>query len=227
MKSLRLIVLFVFLGSLKAFSQDLSRVTSGLDVGLGYQSEVWVPSVTYHQELSLSNFPWFRIGWGVRAWGYYGGRTDMFPKSSAVSSDTLKFGRLSANGASFLLGANFRLWKFDIGANTDLFGVAFGLKRQALYANGGLYDEESGEYYNKYLSSGPATLNALPLVLDKQNGQSEAYIRYWITDRIGVKLAYVHGRVTYASPYKLVNGQTRYSTTFGVPYLALSFPLYN
>lgn len=227
MKSIRLLVLFVLLGSIKAFSQDLSRVTSGIDLGTGYQDKVWVPSVTYHQELSLTNFPWFRVGWGVRAWGYYAGRTDMFPKSNALSSDTLKFGGLSANGVSFLLGANFRVWKFDIGANTDLFGVAFGLKRRALYANSGLYDEEGGQYYNTYLSSGPATLHLLPLALDRQSGQSEAYVRFWITDRIGLKLAYVHGRMTYAAPHKLENGQTRYSTTFGVPYAALSFPLYN
>jgi hypothetical protein len=226
MKSFRIIVLFVFLGSVNAFSQEMSRVTSGVDVGLGYQDKEWVPSITYHQELSLSNFQWFRIGWGVRAWGYYAGRTDMFPKTSALSSDTLKFGRLSANGVSFLLGANFRVWKFDIGANTDLFGIAFGLKRKALYANSGLYSE-GGEYYNKQLSSGPATLNALPLVLDKQNGQSEVFVRFWITDRIGVKVGYTHGRITYSAPVKLENGQTRYSTTFGVPYAALSFPLYN
>ena len=69
MKSIRFIVLFVFLGLSEAFSQDISRVTSGIDVGLGYQDKVWVPSVTYHQELSLSNFPWFRVGWGVRGWG--------------------------------------------------------------------------------------------------------------------------------------------------------------
>lgn len=205
----------------------MSRVTSGVDLGLGYQDKVWVPSVTYHQELTLSNFQWFRIGWGLRAWGYYAGRTDMFPQSNALSNDTLKFGRVSANGASFLIGANFRLWKFDIGANTDLFGIAFGLKRSALYAGSGLYGAEGSDSYNKYLSSAPATLNVLPLVLDKQNGQSEVYARFWITDRIGLKLAYAHGRVTYASPVKLDNGQKRYSTTFGVPYLALSFPLYN
>lgn len=226
MKSIRFIVLFVFLGLSEAFSQDISRVTSGIDVGLGYQDKVWVPSVTYHQELSLSNFPWFRIGWGVRGWGYYAGRTDMLPKASALNADTLKFGKITANGASFLVGANFRVWKFDIGANTDLFGVAFGLKRNALYEGGGLYGE-GGAHYNSYIESAPATLNALPLFMDKQNGQSEAYVRFWITDQIGLKVAYVHGRVTYASPDKLINGQTRYSTTYGVPYVALSFPLYN
>lgn len=202
-------------------------MTSGIDVGLGYQDKEWAPSVTYHQELSLSNFQWFRIGWGLRAWGYYAGRKDLFPQSNAFSRDTLKFGRVTANGVSFLAGANFRLWKFDIGANTDLFGFAFGLKRKALYASQGLFEGEGSDYYNKQLSSGPASLNALPLILDKQNGQSEVFLRFWITDRIALKLAYVKGRVTYAAPVKLDNGQTRYSTTYGVPYAALSFPLYN
>jgi hypothetical protein len=227
MKSIRLIVLFIFIGSTSVFSQDISRVTSGIDLGLGYQDKTWVPSVTYHQELSLNNFQWFRIGWGVRTWGYYAGRTDLLPKSNALSNDTLQFGRITANGLSFLIGANFRLWHFDIGANTDLFGLAFGLKRSALYTKPSLYEGEGGKYYNQYLSSAPATLNAVPLVLDNQNGQSEVYVRYWITDRIGLKLAYVHGRITYASPYKLDNGQKRYSSSYGVPYLAISFPLYN
>ncbi|WP_225865808.1 hypothetical protein [Dyadobacter aurulentus] len=217
----------MFLGSVSGFSQSLSRVTSGIDVGVGYQDKVWVPSVTYHQELSLSNFSWFRIGWGVRAWGYYAGRTNLLPQTNAFSDDTLKLGAVSANGASFLFGANVRVWKFDIGANTDIFGIAFGLRRKALYTKSTFYEGEGRGNYNDYVPSNPATLNALPLVFDKQNGQSEIYLRYWITDRIGLKLAYVHGRMTYATAEKLDNGQKRFSTSFGVPYAAISFPLYN
>ncbi|NIJ55171.1 hypothetical protein [Dyadobacter arcticus] len=227
MRSSRLIVLFVFISSFSAFSQSLSRVSSGIDMGVGYQDAVWVPSITYHQELSLTNFSWFRIGWGVRAWGYYAGRTNLVPQNSAFSDDTLKFGKITSNGASFLLGANFRLWKFDIGANTDLVGFAFGVKRRGLYTKSTLFEGEGAEYYNDYVPSGPSTFNVLPLALDKQNGQSELFVRYWITDRIGLKLGYVHGRVTYSSDVKLDNGQKRFSTSYGVPYAAVSFPLYN
>jgi hypothetical protein len=227
MRSIRFIVLFVFLSSTTTFSQSLSRVTSGIDLGLGYQDKVWVPSVTYHQELSLSNFSWFRIGWGLRAWGYYAGRTDLAPQNTAFSDDTLKFGRITSNGASFLLGANFRLWKLDIGANTDIVGVAFGVKRRGLYTKSTLFEGEGKAYYNAYVPSSPATINIVPLALDKQNGQSEVYVRFWFTDRIGLKLAYVHGRVTYAAQEKLDNGQKRFSKNYGVPYAAISFPLYN
>ncbi|MCF2489028.1 hypothetical protein [Dyadobacter sp. CY347] len=227
MKSFRLIVLFILVGSIQGFTQSLSRVTSGVDLGLGYQEEEWVPAALYHQELSLANFQWFRIGWGVRTWGYYAGRTNLTPKDNALSRDTLEFGRLSANGASFVLGANVRLWRFDIGANTDLFGIAFGLRRNGLYTKPGFSEGEGAKYYNAYVKSNPSTLNFLPLALDNQNGNSEVFVRYWITDRFGVKLGYTSGRITYATEAKLDNGQKRFSKTYGVPYFALSFPLYN
>ena len=227
MKRIRLIVLFLLLGSIPAFSQSLSRVTSGLDLGLGYKDEQWVPAAMYHQELSLSNFSWFRVTWGVRTWGYYAGRTNLIPQNNALSRDTLQFGKITSNGASFLLGATIRLWKFDIGANTDVLGFAFGVKRNGLYTKPSLFQGEGAEYYNKYVASGPASINFLPLFLDKQNGQSEVFLRFWITERVGLKLGYIQGRITYATPVKLDNGQKRFSTTYGVPYAGVSFPLYN
>ena len=129
MKSIRFTILFFRPVPSPVLSQSLSRVTSGIDLGVGYEEEKWVPAVMYHQDLSLNNFPWFHVGWGVRTWGYYAGRTDLTPKNTAASMDTLKFGKITSNGISFLVGATIRLWKFDIGANTDLLGVAFGVKR--------------------------------------------------------------------------------------------------
>ncbi|MCE7039559.1 hypothetical protein [Dyadobacter sp. CY312] len=227
MKIARLAVLLILVFSIKSVGQQLGRVTSGVDLGLGYKEDVWVPSAMYHQELSLNNFPWFRIGWGVRGAGYYANRTDLAPKNTAMSGDSLKFGKITTNTISFLVGANVRIWRFDIGANTDLIAIGFGAKRRGLYSAGKLTNGEGSEFYNTYVSSAPSTLNALPLVLDNQNGQSELFLRYWITDRIGIKLGYVHGRVTYTSSEKLDNGQTRFSHSYGVPYAAISFPLYN
>ncbi|WAC15045.1 hypothetical protein [Dyadobacter pollutisoli] len=227
MKSIRLIVLFIFLSSATAFSQSLSRVNSGIDLGLGYQDKEWVPSVMYHQELNLNNFSWFRIGWGVRTWGYYAGKTNLLPQNNALSNDTLKFGRITANGLSFLVGANIRLWKIDIGANTDLLGFAFGVKRRGLYSKPTFYEGQGAPFYNAYVESKPTMFNVLPLVMEKQSGQSELFLRFWITDRVGVKLGYVHGRMTYMTESKLDNGQKHFSKTYGVPYAGLSFPLYN
>ena len=232
MKIIRIIVFFVCVCSVPAFSQSpgsqsLARVTSGIDLGVGYLDKQWAPSAMYHQELSLRHFPWFRVGWGVRAWGYYTGRKDLLPQTSAVSDDTLKFGRISSNGVSFLMGASIRLWRFDIGANTDLVGIAFGLKRRGLYTKSSAFEGEGQDYYNNYVRSNPATINALPLFMDKQNGQSEVFLRFWITDRIGLKVGYLHGRNTYATEVKLDNGHRRFSNTYGLPFAAIAFPMYN
>ncbi|TDE14643.1 hypothetical protein [Dyadobacter psychrotolerans] len=227
MKSTRLAVIFIVLFSVKIYAQQPARVTAGVDFGTGYKDKTWVPSAMYHQELSLNHFPWLRIGWGVRAWGYYAGRTDLAPKNTSLSGDTLKFGKITSNGLSFLAGASIKLWRFDIGANTDLVGIAFGARRRGLYTQTTLPDGEGAEFYNSYVPSAPSTLNALPLFLENQSGQSELFLRYWFTPRVGLKVGYVHGRITYASSEKLDNGQTRFSQSYGVPYASVSFPLYN
>ncbi|WP_229209059.1 hypothetical protein [Dyadobacter sediminis] len=225
MKCTRLIILLILTTTISCFAQSISRVTSGIDLGTGYKDNALVPSVMFHQELSLNNFPWFRIGWGVRTWGYYANKTNLLPQSSQFSDDTLKFGRITSNGISFLAGASIRLWKLDIGANTDLFGLAFGARRSGLYTKSSLFEGEGAAYYNQYVSSTPSLENALPLVLDKQNGQSELFVRFWFTERIGLKAGYVHGRITYTSKVRLDNGQKRFSATYGVPFAALSFPI--
>ena len=226
MKSTRLASVFLLLFSFTSYAQYPARVNAGLDFGTGYKDNTWAPSAIYHQELSLKDFPWFNIGWGVRGWGYYAGRTDLAPKNSTLSGDTLKFGKISANGISFLLGASIKIWKLDIGANTDLIGIAFGSKRRGLYSST-ISDGQGSEFYNDYVPSGPTSLNALPLVLDNQNGQSEVFVRFWFTPRIGLKVGYVHGRVTYTASEKLNNGQTRFSKSYGAPFASVSFPLYN
>lgn len=168
-----------------------------------------------------------RLGWGIRTWGYYAGKTDLVPKTYSASGDTLKFGKITSNGISFLAGASLKLWKFDIGANTDLIGFAFGVKRKGLYTKSSFTKGDGAEYYNAYVSSSPSALNALPLFLNNNNGQSEVFVRFWFTDRIGLKVAYVHGRTTYTASEKLDNGQNRFSKTYGVPYASIAFPLYN
>ena len=227
MKSTQLGIFLLFIISFSSFAQTAARVNAGIDIGTGYKDKAWAPTVLYHQDLSLNHFPWFRIGWGVRATGYYAGRTDLVPKNSSLSGDSLKFGRVTTNGISFLAGASVRLWKFDIGANTDLIGVAFGLKRRGLYSQSSGVSGEGAEFYNKYVQSTPTSINVLPAVLDNNNGQSELFVRFWFTERIGLKVGYIYGHVKYLASEKLDNGQKKFSTTYGLPFASLSFPLYN
>ena len=226
MKIFRIAIIISVLCSINTFAQSTARVTSGVDLGLGYQDKIWVPAIMYHQDLGMANFPWFRIGWGVRTWGYYAGPTNLDPEAKGSSNDYLKYKKTSSNGLSVLFGANFRLGSFDIGANTDLIAVAFGAKRNGTYTKNYPLEDGTG-YINKIVSSKPSFINALPAILNDQAGQSEVYIRYWITTTIGVKVGYVMGRTTYSTAEKLENGQSRFSTNYAVPSVSVSFPLYN
>jgi hypothetical protein len=227
MKIIRVVLILSIFCSLNVSAQSPARVTSGVDLGLGYQDNIWVPAITYHQELSLANFSWLRFGWGVRTWGYYAGKTNLIPKETSYSNDYLKYGKITTNGLSILAGLNFRFGNFDIGGNTDLVGLAIGAKRNGLYTKDYAFEGDEAGSYNKLVRSSPSLLNVLPVALENQNGQSELYIRYWISTTIGVKLGYVIGRTTYTTSEKLDNDQDRFSKTYAVPSLSISFPLYN
>ena len=227
MKILRIAIIISGFLSINSFAQNTARVTSGVDLGLGYQDNIWVPAVMYHQDLAMANFPWFRIGWGVRTWGYYSSRSNLYPEKKSFSDDYLKYGKITSNGLSALFGASLRFGSFDIGANTDLISVAIGAKRNGLYTKNYAFEGDDAGYYNKLVSSSPSFVNALPAVLSNQAGQSEFYIRYWVSSKIGVKVGYVVGRTTYSTVEKLENGQSRFSKNYAVPSVSVSFPLYN
>jgi hypothetical protein len=225
MKILHIAIFFFVFNSITAIAQLESRVSSGVDLGLGYQDDDWVPSVSYHQELSLNNFEWFRIGWGIRTSAHYAGPSDLYPQKNGFSSDYLKFGKLSSNSLSFMFGANFRLWRFDIGANTDIVNISVGIRRKGLYTKNYIFEDDDAGFYNQHVSSKPRFINAIPLALQDHNGQSELYLRYWISNRVGIKLGYFIGRTTYQTSEKLDNGHKLFSRTYGVPAFSIALPL--
>lgn len=227
MKIIRLAVALFILSTVASHAQYPSRVTSGIDLGTGYNDKAWAPSIGYHQELSISSFPWFNLTWGARTAGYYGGDKALTPKTSFTSGDSLKFGRLTVNSLSILAGITLKFGQFDIGANTDIIGIAIGVKRKGYYTKKSFPQGTGSEYYNSLIPSSPNFFNVLPLGMDKNSGQSEIFVRYWITNRIGVKAGYVHGRTTYKTDVKLDNNQNRFSTSYDMPYVAICFPLYN
>ncbi|KQS25518.1 hypothetical protein [Dyadobacter sp. Leaf189] len=224
-------LLILTLASSIAFGQRQSQVSAGVDVGSGFNSSSWAASVLYHEEISPNNVPWLRAGLGFRAWGYYAGRTNLYSKKS--DSDFLEYTDVSANGVSFVIGANFRIWRVDLGVNTDLIGASYGTKRR------GFYDKEpsieptvGAPYYQQWISTSPVIFNFAPLALKNFNGQSEVYARIFLFKRLGVKLGYLHGQIAYVTRKQndrkvlLDNRQRRIYNLYNMPYVALSFPIY-
>lgn len=227
MKVIRLATILILFSTIISYAQYPSRVTSGIDLGTGYNDNAWAPSIGYHQELSVNGFPWFNLTWGARTAGYFDQARTLLPKSNVSSGDSLKFGKITVNSLSIMAGVMLKFGRFDIGANTDLIGIAIGVKRRALYVKNGFPQGENSEYYNTNISSSPNFFNVLPLGLENNSGQSEVFLRYWVWQRVGVKLGYIHGRTTYKTEVKLANNQKLFSTGYDMPYVAISFPLYN
>ncbi|GAB3172736.1 hypothetical protein [Telluribacter humicola] len=229
-------VLFLLLSTIsitssfaQGFERRAPRINAGIDLGTGFQDGSWVPSFLYYQNLSAARAPWLQVGWGVRVWGYYGGATTLEAPDGASGYDKLRVGRVSMNGASFLLGVNLRVSIFDLGVNTDLFGISFGKRRQGLYSIANVAaatDSIVEEYNNEFLGTAPRNLNALPSVWKANNGQTEAYIRVRFNEQVGLKVGYTVGRIAYRTDVALNNRQSRFSSSFGMPYVALSLPLY-
>lgn len=211
---------------LNSNAQYAPRITSGFDLGTGYQDNRWAPSFLYHQSLHFTKSPWFRVGWGIRTYGFYAPRTTLLSKEYNGKSDTLTFNQVSNTGVSFVLGVNFKLAKFiDVGANADLFGVAFGIKRSGLYKIADLASlpDSIAGLNNTVIKASPSNFNALPNFIKGQNGQGEAYVRIWFGQRIGLKLGYALTQLAYISSDKLNHGNRRFSEQFGMPYAALTF----
>lgn len=224
-------LVFTLLLSHYTFAQMNNRVEAGIDVGSGFKGSAWAPSVLYHEDAALGRLTWLRAGLGIRAWGYYGDNINLKSQADPGLANTLEYGRVSANGLSFVAAVSVKFWQIDIGANTDLLGAAFGSNRRPFYPANGDGTDAGKPYYNKSVSTRPVIFNALPLFLNNFSGQSEVYARLLFSRKVGVKVGYVFGQLAYITKNTdgertLLDGkERRFSNRYQMPYVALTFPI--
>lgn len=232
-KILKGLIVILLLNATLTHAQYTSPIAAGVDVGTGVGSNSWAPSIMYHEEIGSQKLPWLRLGIGFRAWGYYAGRTNLYTRRIAGIEDYLEYRDLSVNGVSFLAGVNVSFWKLDIGVNTDLLGLTYGTKRHGFYEKNVPAGGTGEPHYDQWLASKPTLFNALPLALRRNTGQSEAFVRFKAGRRVGVKLGYTYGRITYTTKkvdgfnVYLDNSQRHVSRVYGLPYAALAFAVGN
>jgi hypothetical protein len=230
MKKVLFVTLLVTISFMSVQAQRISRVESGLDVGTGFGNQQWAPSLLYYQALHPARAPWFEVNGGFRGWSYFANDTRLEAPAGASLNDVMKLSRVSVTGVSFVLGANLKLAKsIAIGFNADMFSFAFGKRRNALYNLAApLAAVDSIRALNrKQISIAPTNLNIVPVFLKRHNGQAEAFVRVWIGQQVGLKAGYVWGQVAYRSNVRLNNEQKRFFTSYQMPYVALTLPLYN
>ncbi len=229
MRKFKLVIFLLFLTANFSFAQRISRVSSGVDLGVGIQGSSWLPSFQYYQGLHPAKAGWMMFQWGIKGWGFHDGATDLTAPGNLLKSDTLSFNKVSAYGISLMIGLGFKFGNLEAGVNTDLISLAFGARKQGLYqiSNFSTASEEVVKYHNNFVNSSPSFFNVLPVGLKGQNGQSEVYVRYRISKQFGVKAGYLIGQQSYTTEIKLNNNQNRFSGTYGMPFVSLAFPVFN
>ena len=230
MKKMCIVALLVLVSVLSGYGQRISRVVSGLDMGTGFASGQFAPSMLYYQALHPANAPWIELNGGFRVWSYFANDTYLTAPAGNSKSDVMQLSRVSASGVSFVMGANFKLAKIiDLGVNADLLGFAFGKRRNAVYrlaSPESVKDSLSLELNGEDVGIAPANLNVIPIIKKNNNGVAEAFVRVWVSPQIAIKAGYVWGQVAYRTDEKL-NGQKRFSSQYQMPYVAITIPLYN
>ncbi|MCE7044026.1 hypothetical protein [Dyadobacter sp. CY312] len=221
-------LVFTLFLSVCVFAQNNDRVEAGIDIGTGFRSNSWAPSVLYHEDASLGRLSWLRAGLGIRAWGYYGEATNLMSQAVAPSANLLEYRRISTNGVSFVASVSVKVGRIDIGANTDIIGASFGSNRRANYPGNANSPGSGSAYYDQWVATRPVIFNALPLFLNNYNGQSEIYARIRLTRGAGVKIGYTFGQLAYVTKNNdgkvlLDNRERRFSSRYEMPYVALTF----
>jgi len=233
MKKAFFAVLLVGFCAFTTQAQRISRVSAGLDVGTGFGQGNFSPSLLYYQTLQPANAPWLRLMGGARVWNYQAQDTYLTAPGGRSMNDTMQLSRASATGVSFVMGLSLHIAnRVDIGVNADLLSFAFGRRRSATYrladpSNVAESDTLSLQLNGKGVDIAPANLSVAPAFLRNNNGQAEVFVRIWLGRQIGLKFGYMIGQISYRADNKLNNGQKRFSTGYQMPYVALSFPMYN
>ena len=148
----------------------------------------------------------FKIGYGLRFTSYYGygngknyttapskytstvqGPTTIFSETIENNIDTVSFSNPQVNSLNISINLQYSISKkFDVGFNIDAIGFSFGGKQPGSVISS-VYDP--GQPF--LVSAKPTSLNLL-LTSDNDIGSlnSEFYLRYWISEHLGIRAGY-------------------------------------
>ena len=226
-----LISLFIFTAATTVTAQRISRVTYGIDIGSGFSSGIYTPSFNYYQNLTFGNFPYVGIGWTGRFSGNVIGDNPVLSTigNPGGEEDEISLKKIVAYNASFGVTVNFDFEHIEFGANVDLLNISMGRTSKVLYniANLAAATDSSAKFHGTRVDAYPQMANLLPIATRKSAGNSEAYIRLWINQEVGIKLGYQLLNVVYNTADRLNNRQRRFENQYGMPFVALSFHIQN
>jgi long-subunit fatty acid transport protein len=198
MKNLTLLLICFI--PLYAASQDSKSIDYGSFTG-AFGSQQGSVSLDYFHLWKLGKSKKIEIGIGGRFTSYFG--TSQYYSSAPADlvvdeskSDSVLLQSPQVNALNIAINLGYRISsKFGVGFNIDALGFSFGGKQNGSYINGN---------QGQATSAKPTSFNVL-LVGNNDKGSlnSEFYVRYFIKERLAVKLAYQYLFTEYTTDTKI------------------------
>ena len=229
--------------TLNLAAQGLDKTYKTLDLAVGGGGGGFSPALSFTQSWGLGKSNRFKIGYVVRVTSYFGGKADfrtaparftsgessfsaLFADDIMANIDTFSVKSFQTNALNIGIILQYALSnKLEIGVNIDATGKTWGGT-----VSGDLISKKNKRKFQDGSTSSPAnpeTFNFL-LVSDSDIGSlnSEVYVRYWVTNKIGIRAGISHQFAELTTEKKVeINGRLndtwRLKTT--MPIFAVSY----
>ncbi|MGF7215177.1 hypothetical protein GGR92_001317 [Spirosoma lacussanchae] len=239
-----------------AQSPVAARLSSGYDLGMAYSKDHYNPSLAYYQLINIGERKLFALGWTLRLGAFYGDNLNYYTAPARLTRektgfealgaplvvrnvDTVRYDYITATSLNVGIRAQVNLGRVTLGASADVLGLTLGRWRTGRYRSStGQFTIQSAsgsdsanvffQGANTFQRSYPSRVN-LRLLGDNDIGtlSTEVYARINVSQRLGVKLGY-QWLTTEATVQNrdVIADNNRFRHRAGMPYLALTFPIF-
>lgn len=201
-----------------------SQTNLDLNLAVGQGASL---GAAYTRLKSVSKDNRLKIGFGARLTTFYASNRDFLTAPAKLTTgkqgpavffadiipeniDTIQVSNASVCYINLKVGLQYTFRRIDLGADIDLIGGTFGVKREATFRN-------------QNLRAKPTNFNIL-LIGDNDRGSlnSEVYLRYWLNYRLAIRTGISYQFIEYktASP---IASNDRFRTKVAMPFIAITY----
>lgn len=222
--------------SLTTFGQ-YAKSQEDVDLSIAF-GQSFAPSLSYQKLYGLGKNKRFKMGWGLRANGLFGGEKNyrtaparltsgqysifaLFADDLVGNIDTLRLSKTALGSLNAKIVLQYSFKKFDIGFNIDAIGVSFGGKQSGKFVSA-----ESPSLNSTTQMASPTTFNLL-LISDSDLGSlnSELYASYHLNSKWSLRSGLSFQFLEYKTERLLTFENDRFRHKILQPFLAISYHL--
>lgn len=223
-----ILLIFTFISSNAALSQQFDFALAGKN-GIS-------PSLSYQKLYGIGQKKNLKIGWGIRANGFFSGKNDLLTAPYQLTSgkpsiigffteykpdqlDTVAFNNTAILSFNSVIAIEYTLKKVDLGFNIDAFGFTLGGQQDGIISA-----SQSQTFDQTNQNFRPTPFNLL-LISDSDFGSlnSELFARYWLNEHCGLRLGLSFQFIEYTADQKLTYDNDRFRLKTLMPLVAFTY----